>query len=189
MLALLPGSQLPTGPGGLLAGGAPETVLAVVDLLRVYPSGASGTALPPREGMPAVVNAPDGHPGITVPERDPPARMGSAETVRGYGPPVQSGDRLTLHVSVHAWSDGDLLGSTRAAGGGVLQTSATGDGWNDRLYGATPELAARRVGSQIVVIVPAEQAAAAPGPVRGSRLDGQTLVLVVDLLAADPLSP
>lgn len=189
VLALLPGSELPAGPAGLFDGEAPETVLAVVDLLRVYPSGASGTALPPREGFPAVVTAPEGHPGVTVPEREPPLRMRSAETVRGYGPIVQSGQRLTLHVSVHAWSDGDLLGSTRAAGGGVLRAPATVDGWNDGLYGATPELAGRRVGSQLVVIVPAEQAAAAPGPVRGSRLDGQALVLVVDVLAADPLSP
>ncbi|MDO5051467.1 MAG: hypothetical protein Q4E05_01060 [Pseudoclavibacter sp.] len=190
VLALLPGPELlPVGPGGLLDGDAPETVLAVVDLLRVYPSGASGTALPPHEGFPAVVTAPDGHPGVTVPEREPPLRMRSAETIRGYGSLVRSGQRLTLHVSVHAWSDGDLLGSTRTAGGGVLRAPATADGWNDGLFGATPELAGRRVGSQLVVIVPAEQAAAAPGPVRGGRLDGQALVLVVDVLAADPLSP
>lgn len=189
LVAAMPGEALASSRDNVLTRRMPETVIAIADILRVYPSGASGTALPPAEGFPAVVTAPSGHPGVTVPRKEPPISMRANETIRGHGEPVRLGQRLTLHIAIHAWSTGELLGSTRAPGSRVEQLIATSDGWHDGLYGATPALIGHGVGTQLVTIVPSEQASGLSGPVQGSRIRGETLVLVIDVLAADPLSP
>src|SRR5690606_24237105 len=54
------------------------TIVAVADVQRVYASSASGVVLPPVDGIPAVVAAPSGRPGVTMPQQSPPDEQRSA---------------------------------------------------------------------------------------------------------------
>lgn len=188
LVAVMPGTEYFGDQVAAQIGAAERTIVAVVDVTRVFPSSAWGTVLPPADGFPAVVTAPDGRPGITMPSQDPPTELRSSLRVVGNGDVVETGDEVTMHVSVFSWQaggEGTYLGSTWDESNTVLQLVTRTTGEDDGLYGATPELVGERVGSQLVIIVPAEQAERLQGPVSSFRTSNQAVVLVVDLLATD----
>ena len=162
------------------------SVVAVVEVDRVFASSASGTVLAPQEGIPAVVTATTGRPGATMPQQAPPAVQRSALRVQGFGPVVGEGDRLTLHTSIFSWESGRELGSSWDATNIVLQVPAHAGPTDDGLYGATSALVGHPSGSQVIVIVPPDQAAKYGGPLGSSLVVTTTLVLVIDVLASDP---
>lgn len=161
-----------------------RTVAFAADITRVFPSSAAGRILPPVDGIPAVVAAPDGRPGATMPQSPPPTELRSALRVQGYGDPIAVGDELTLHVSIFDWTSGAELVSTWGPGSNVMQVPA---GQSDHLFGVTEQLIGEPEGSQLIAVVPTEVALSQPGPLAPSLITGRTLVLVVDVLAADPV--
>lgn len=162
------------------------SLVAVTDVTRVFPSSAQGVVLPPVDGIPSVVTAPSGQPGVTMPQQLPPTEQRSAVRVQGYGPVVAAGDVLTLHGSAFAWESGAELSSSWDASERVQQVVASPGPAADGLFGATSALIGERVGSQVIVVVPAEQAGAFAGPGKAVDAEDHTIVLVLDLLAADP---
>lgn len=160
-------------------------IIAIIDVTKVYLSSAAGIVEGPKSGFPAVVTAPSGQPGVTVPKQAPPTELRSTLRVRGFGDEVAEGDLLTLHLSVFSWQSGEQLGSTWEAANGVLQLTAETEGAEDGLYGATNALVGLPAGSQAIIIVPAEQAQQFQGPVASANAGADDLVLVVDILAAE----
>lgn len=184
--AVMPATTL-LGPGSSAQLPDPTaSLVAVVDVTRVFPSSAQGVVLPPVDGVPAVVTAPSGQPGVTMPQQLPPTEQRSALRVQGHGPVVEAGQVLTLHGSAFAWETGAELSSTWDASHEVPQLAAVPGPAPDGLYGATSALIGERVGSQVIVIVPAEQAGTLAGPGKAVDADDHTVVLVIDILAADP---
>lgn len=161
------------------------TVVAVVDVTRVYPSAAWGTVLPPEEGFPAVVTAPDGQPGASMPNQAPPLELRTSVRVSGLGREIEAGDLVTMQVSVFGWESGHYLGSTWDESNAVMQIDVPSEPGEDQLYGAAAQLAGHRVGSQIIIVVPADQAQRYSGPISSYLTRGQTVVLVVDVLESD----
>lgn len=159
-------------------------IIAVIDVTRVYLSSAAGPVLPPVDSIPAVVTAPSGQPGVTMPQQAPPGELRSALRVSGYGSEVRDGDELVLHVSIFSWESGQQLASTWNPANSVLQTTASAAPAADGLFGATSALVGETVGSQVIVVVPAAQAAELPGPVNPLVIGNDTIVLVIDILDA-----
>lgn len=158
------------------------SVVAIADVLDVYPSSAGGRIAAPEDGIPAVVTAPNGTPGVTMPAQDPPLAPKRHVRIQGYGAPVAEGQLVTMQLSAFDWTTGEQVASTWTPGNNVLQlTTAPTDG----LFGLSGEIVGTQVGSQLVVVLPPERLASQPGPLNPSATQGRTLVFVIDILAAE----
>jgi hypothetical protein len=138
--------------------GAP--VVAVVDLDQVFLSAADGAEqFNQGNGLPTVVRAPGGQPGVIVPDAEAPAEVVVQVLKKGDGESVADGDAIAAHELIVDW-DRTLVSTTwqeQPKGLGA----ATGD---DPVLNA---LVGQTVGSQIMVVVPASDA----GPAQVQVID------------------
>ena len=154
--------------------GQTSSTVAVFDLL---PTRASGEVVPPREGLPAVETADDGSPTISVPAQEPPDELVVQPLIRGTGRQVEPGQVITVQYTGVRWSDGTVFDSSWGAGklpapfpigvGSVIE------GWDTGLVEQT-------VGSQVLLVIPPSLGYGGTD----DELAGETLVFVVDILAA-----
>lgn len=164
------------------AGG--ESVVAVFDVLRAFPARADGSPQLSRDGFPAVVLAPDGRPGITVPKADPPVDEESEIEVlkRGAGAVVEDGDTVVVQYTAITWDDGEVVDSSwepranEAPGPRAVVVGEQGEmvqGFSNAVVGQT-------VGSQVGVIVPPSEGY---GDQAGGAIPANaTLFYVIDIL-------
>ncbi|MFE7844781.1 hypothetical protein ACFUTX_06220 [Microbacterium sp. NPDC057407] len=147
--------------------GPDDSAVAVVDVRKVYLPAADG-ALQFNSGMglPAVVRAPDGHPGVVVPEGAAPDELVVQTIKRGDGPVVSEDAPVRVHQLVVSWDDQEVLQSTWEAAPQSINVSDN-EVYQDIFDGAT-------VGSQLMAVVPAE--------LGGTE---QTTVWVFDILGED----
>jgi peptidylprolyl isomerase len=161
------------------AGG--DSLVAVFDVQRAFPVRAEGAPQLTRDGFPAVVLAPDGRPGITVPKSDPPVDEVSEVEVlkRGNGGVVEDGDTVVVQYTGVNWSDGEVFDSSWENGSPT--TFVVGEGDEAQVIpGFTKAIVGQTVGSQVGVIVPpsegyGDQAA-------GDIPPNSTLFFVIDIL-------
>ncbi|WP_164990473.1 FKBP-type peptidyl-prolyl cis-trans isomerase [Agromyces albus] len=156
-----------------------DSLVAVFDVMRAFPARAVGTPQLARDGFPAVVLAPDGRPGITVPKGDPPTKEESEVEVlkRGAGEVVEAGDTIVVQYTGVTWAGGAVFESTWQ--NGAPTTLTVGEG-SEMVEGVSKAVIGQAVGSQVGVIVPpaegfADQATA-------DIPAGSTLFYVIDIL-------
>lgn len=159
--------------------GADESVIVVQDILKVYLPRATGTPVFNAErGLPVVVNAPSGQPGIVVPETDPPGTLVRQVLIQGDGPAVSEDQVFRAHYSVMTWSGRTVFASTWDDIPGRVKPS-------EFLPGAPKALAGLTVGSQALLIVPPEFGYG--DEARPNIPAGSTLVIVIDVLGIEEL--
>jgi FKBP-type peptidyl-prolyl cis-trans isomerase len=165
-------------------------LVAVLDVLRVFPAKADGVPQLTRDGFPAVVLAPNGRPGITVPKSDPPLgakKSTQVETLKaGNGPVVEDGDTVVVHFTAVDWDGNEVISelSTWEQGAPATipaTTDAAAATQTGLPIGLTSSLVGQKVGSQLGIIVPASEAYGEQG-VQGKIDGGATLFFVVDVL-------
>lgn len=161
---------------------ATATSLLVIDIDKAFTSKATGRVEIPQQGMPSIVTAPDGHPGFTILDEDPPAALKYSTLITGNGEKVSEGDQLLLQYSIVDWSTKTVVDSTwddeQYPQARRLSTfdATTGDGVS---AAALTALTGATVGSQVLVVMP-------PSTWAGSDIqatEGATLVVVYDILA------
>ncbi|TXK17634.1 hypothetical protein [Homoserinibacter sp. GY 40078] len=81
-----------------------QTVVMVVDIVGVYLGKADGANQLPQDGMPTVVTAVDGTPGLAAGLVSPPAESRSSVIKAGGGAEVAEGDAVVMHVSRWTWA-------------------------------------------------------------------------------------
>jgi FKBP-type peptidyl-prolyl cis-trans isomerase len=164
--------QVGVGPGA--------TVIFVLDLVAVIPTQAEGDAAPLPDGFPTVKWADDGQPTVTIPDADPPADLKVATVITGSGAVVAAGDSVTVQYQGVNWTGGKVFDQSWGKGPANFTTDGVIAGFGDAMVGQT-------VGSRIVVIIPPDQGY---GPSGGNSDAGiaadDTLVFVIDILAAQP---
>lgn len=144
-----------------------ESAIAVVDVRKVYLPAADGDLqFNSGMGLPAVVRAPDGRPGVIVPEGAPPTDLVVQTLAKGDGPEVTADTPVRIHQLVVSWDDQEVLQSTWDSQAQSI-TVSDNELYQDIFEGAT-------VGSQIMAVVPAE--------LGGTE---QATVLVFDILGED----
>jgi peptidylprolyl isomerase len=151
--------------------------LADVHEVRIPLQRAEGKSVPPVEGLPTVELGDDGAPTITVPDAEPPAALVAQPLIEGTGSVVESGQTITVHYTGVLWDGGTEFDSSWQGGSPATFEIGTGGviaGWDEGLVG-------RRVGSQVLLVVPPDKGYGAEGS--GETIPpGATLVFVVDIL-------
>jgi len=166
-----------------LANGDP--IVMVLDVQAAYLGRATGIPQLGASGIPAVVTAPDGIPGVTIPTEEPPTELRSHTLVLGQGAEIVEDDRVVLHYTGLLWSAKTIFDSSwdRGAPATFTMTSFENDP-NGIVPGLADGLVGKTVGSQVIVVIPPEFGYPA-GQAPATIPDGSTLVFVVDILGIE----
>ncbi|MFT4051683.1 MAG: peptidylprolyl isomerase [Microbacterium sp.] len=144
-----------------------DSIVVTLDLQKVYLAAANGTPqFNARRGMPSVVLAPDGRPGIVIPDAAAPTELVVETLKKGDGAAITDDDTARVHYTAVSWDTGTVTTSTWETGASTAVTTASDVAFAAQLSGAT-------VGSQLLVVVPA------------ASEDETAMVYVIDILGID----
>ena len=177
MIMALPASQASPDQGGLAATVLALTVLEASTILQ----RAEGTAVPQTDpNLPQVTLDTEGRPFIKMPsETGPPVELVAQDLIKGSGPPTKLGQDLTVHYASWLWGEDQEFESSW----GMMQPAYfTLEADGQLLEGWAKGLAGKRVGSQVLLVVPPERAFGVAG--QDDIPPNATLVFVIDILDA-----
>jgi len=113
-----------TGTAGTESRRSEDAVVAVIDVERAFDSRATGTPQLAGDGMPAVVLAPSGQPGITIPSWSAPADDQQHLLRKGSGAELTERDTAVVKFTAVSWPQGGgsstVLSSSWSDGSGAL---------------------------------------------------------------------
>lgn len=156
-----------------------RTLITVVDIVSAT---ATGEQREPEDGLPHVTYADNGAPQVEIPKKvKAPQELNVQQLRTGRRKQVQANAQVVLQVHGVAWSTGDVFDSTWGDGKTPVTVTVGADevieGLDDTLVGVP-------VGSQLLVVVPPTLGF---GAVEGHALAKETLVYVIDVLAASDI--
>jgi FKBP-type peptidyl-prolyl cis-trans isomerase len=140
------------------------------------PTRAEGTAVTPEEGLPTVELADDGKPTVTIPkDYKAPTDLVVQPLIEGDGAEVTKDQTVTVQYA-GCLLDGTSFDSSWSRGAPTsFPLSGVIPGWTNGIAG-------QKVGSQVLLVVPADQAYGEQE--QGGIPANSTLVFVVDILDA-----
>lgn len=169
VVVAMPPQEVGSGVAASLGATADDSIVAVVDVHKVYLAAANGSNVYNQGwGMPAVVRAPDGRPGVVVPDGTEPTSLSIYTLKRGSGEVLKSSSQARVHELVVNWSDKSVASNTWDSAPVSLKVGEQPEGVRKALEGQT-------VGSQVMAIIPAKD---------GSGQTG-TQIYVFDILGVD----
>ncbi|WP_144758434.1 hypothetical protein [Curtobacterium sp. 9128] len=128
-----------------------DAAVAVIDVKRAFDARATGTPQLAGDGMPAVVLAPDGAPGITVPSSAAPSSDETHLLRKGHGSVLTADDSAVFKYTAVTWqSDSTVAGSNWTDGSGAKVASLAKGQLPEEIRNA---LIGRKVGDQVLAIV------------------------------------
>ncbi|MCT1476546.1 hypothetical protein [Microbacterium sp. p3-SID336] len=145
-----------------------DTAVFVVDVVDAFHSRAEGSLqFNDAQGMPTVVRAPDGTPGVIIPDGPAPEEQVVQTLILGDGEKVTKDDAPLVHFTAVDWEDKSVLQSSwgQQATDQMAQIAAP----------VAEALVGRPVGSQVLVVLPKTENSAA-------------MAIVVDILGIAPAS-
>lgn len=151
-----------------------DSIVFVIDVQRALPSRADGTPQLTRDGFPAVVLAPDGRHGVTVPKAAPPKQSEVEVLKAGSGEVVEDGDQVAVQYTAVDWNSNEVSGSTWEDGAPTIAVAGDGGQGGPLPPAVTKALVGKKAGSQIGVIVVPE----------GDDASDSAQFYVVDVLGA-----
>lgn len=177
IVAALPPEGVAEQTAAAVGLGADDSALAVVDVRKVYLPKADGEdQYVVGHGMPTVVRAPDGRPGVIVPDQAPPEDVVVEVLKKGDGEIVDGTAPVRVHYTGVTWADREVFDTSWDGDPASFTLDAVVPGFAQALEGQT-------VGSQVLAVVPPE--AGYGDQAQGSIPAGSTLVFVVDILGVD----
>ena len=155
---------------------APEDgVIFVFDILDAYLPRAVGETRSPDSGMPTVILAPAGQPGIQIPTADAPTEFRRTVLIEGAGEEVAIDDRVVVHYTGWTWEGEQFDSSWDRQSPAVFTVSNS-----SLIEGFVQALDGVKVGSQVIAVIPPELGYGDSN--QGSIPAGSTLIFVVDIL-------
>ncbi|MCC4250204.1 MULTISPECIES: FKBP-type peptidyl-prolyl cis-trans isomerase [Microbacterium] len=159
---------------GIPAGGS---AVVVADVERVYLPAADGAdQFTAGFGLPTVVRAPGGQPGVTIPDGEAPSEVSVQTLKKGDGPELTADATARVHVLGVAWNDREQFATTWGRTPIAAPPSQMPAAIASALEGQT-------VGSQVLVVVPADQTAEDQQAFRAPA--DTALVYVFDIVGVD----
>lgn len=154
-----------------------ESAVAVIDVRKVYLPAANGAnQFNSGFGLPSVVRAPDGRPGLIIPEGAAPEELVVQTLKKGDGPEVTGDDPVRVHYTGVVWGEDEAFDTTWDGEAASLTLDSVVPGFADALEGQT-------VGSQVLVVIPPDLGYGDQD--QGAIPAGSTLVFVIDILGID----
>lgn len=174
-----PNKKVNAGISGL------TSAVAVIDVNAVYLGKADGVNQLPKDGMPDVITAVDGQPGIVVQELQKPDTVRTETVKAGGGATVTKNSKPVIMLTTWTWPTGgdkpavlDQQGlDTWTSGSAVSLDLAT----SPYPKAFTQALIGQRVGSQVLIVLPPKDGFPASGAPQGVGAN-DTLIFVVDIL-------
>jgi hypothetical protein len=173
---------------GLVSASAGQSLVAVIDVSAVYLGKADGVNQLPKDGMPNVITAVDGQPGIVLQELDKPTSARSEVVKAGGGAVLKKGDAAVSLFTTWVWP-------SSAGGKPTVVDAAQLNTWSSRTSSALPTAASgglptalraalvgQRVGSQILVVLPPKDGFGAQAASQLGVGTKDTLIMVIDIL-------
>ncbi len=154
-----------------------DSAVLVVDVRKVFLPRADGAnQFNADRGVPSVVRAPNGRPGIIVPDGAPPSELVVQTIKKGDGEAVSADAPFRAHYTGVTWADREVFQTTWDDEPASLTLDSLVPGVAEALEGAT-------VGSQVLVVVPPDLGYG--DEERSGIPAGSTLVFVFDILGID----
>lgn len=148
-----------------------QSIVVTMDLQKVYLAAADGNPqYNDRRGMPSVVLAPDGTPGVIVPDVAPPSELAVELLKKGDGAEVTDADTVRVQYTGVGWVDRKVISSSWENGASIAVAPGATEPFAAQLVGAT-------VGSQLLIVIPSTTGDGADAP--GAS------IYVVDILGID----
>ena len=176
------------GAGALTSNGVTDsqTLVVVVEVEDHFLGKANGVNQLPKDGLPSVVTAVDGQPGIVIQEIDEPKDLSIATIKAGSGAVVKKG--ATVHVKYTGWTwpaagekpttwDQTTWDNDQAVD---LPVTSTADG-GSLPVGLYQAILGAKVGSQVLAVIPPKDGFASGSAPSGVDADS-TLIMVIDIL-------
>lgn len=153
-----------------------QVTMVEVAEVKEIPTRAEGTEVAPKEGLPTVALADDGQPTVTIPKNyEAPTELVVQPLVEGDGAEVTKDQTVTVQYA-GCLLDGTSFDSSWSRG------TPTSFPLNGVIPGWTNGIAGQKVGSQVLLVVPADQGYG--DQENGAIPANSTLVFVVDILEA-----
>ncbi|MBN8206095.1 hypothetical protein JF550_09005 [Microbacterium esteraromaticum] len=160
----IPAADLPEGLAPQIGLGADASLVAVYDIqYTLLPKAEGDDVFNTTRGIPSVVRAPDGRPGIIVPGSAAPDTVVVETLIDGRGEAVADGTPM-FHYTAVDWANRSVVGSSWD-GPVMLNAQSLPEEVAQAISEAT-------IGSQVMVIVPDET--------------GDAVTYVVDILGVIP---
>ena len=153
-------------------------VFDVIDATDV-PTSATGTPVTPDPKLPAVT-VQNGVPTIATPSGAAPTSLVAQVLIKGSGPAITAGQTVLMQYTGIIWATGKVFDSSWASGA-VEFPVGTGQviaGFDEGIVGLT-------LGSRVLLVIPPDKGYGSDGNSQAGISGTDTLVFVVDLLAAD----
>jgi peptidylprolyl isomerase len=155
--------------------------IVVFDLVSAdtIPLSAEGEAVTPAAGLPAVT-VENGVPTIATPTGDPSTTLVVQPLIKGSGPAVTAGQTLTVQYVGMIWASGKVFDSSWQRGAPTDFVIGAGQliaGFDEGLVGQT-------VGSRVMLVIPPDKGYGTTGNSQVGISGTDTLVFVIDILAA-----
>ncbi|MFJ3407516.1 FKBP-type peptidyl-prolyl cis-trans isomerase [Promicromonospora sp. NPDC090134] len=153
-----------------------QVTMVEVTESKEIPTRAEGTEVAPKEGLPTVELAEDGQPTVTIPaDYEAPTELVVQPLVEGDGAEVTKDQTVTVQYA-GCLLDGTSFDSSWSRGTPTsFPLSGVIPGWTNGIAG-------QKVGSQVLLVVPADQGYGEQE--NGAIPANSTLVFVVDILEA-----
>ncbi|MBH0128957.1 peptidylprolyl isomerase [Salinibacterium sp. NK8237] len=160
-----------------------DTIVMVSDVESRYAGKADGASKLAPAGFPSVVLAPNGQPGFTFSTSEAPTELMVTALKVGSGETLAEGDAAVMHVSGIEWgADSTFTNSWEDSGvPGTFLIESTETSDTGLPPGLTEALIGQTVGSQVLIVLPADVGFAADALPTGVT-SGATLVFVFDIL-------
>lgn len=154
-----------------------DSVVAVLDVRKVYLAAADGQdRFNSGFGLPSVVRATDGRPGLIIPEGTPPSDVVVQVLKEGSGAEVTGDQPVRVHYTGVVWGEDEPFDTTWDAKPASVTLDGVVPGFAEALEG-------QKVGSQIMVVIPPDQGYG--DQAQGAIPADSTLVFVIDILGLD----
>jgi peptidylprolyl isomerase len=175
-----PSEGLSSAQASQLGIAAKDVIVIVADVVSLVGTKASGEAQPPVAGLPTVTLAADGAPTLKIPSGfAAPATTQVATLTKGSGTVVGGTDTVTIQYQGTLLRTGKIFDQTW---GKSPYTGAA----NGFVAGFIKAIVGQTVGSQVLAVIPAVDGYGTGGSSGAGITGTDTMIFVVDILAAEP---
>ena len=166
-----------------------DTTVWVIDLIKPFAPTASATGTTVSSGggtLPTVKQAAGVAPVITVPKTAAPKALVTKTLIQGTGPVVTSKQTVVAQYVASIWRTGAVFNSTWPSSTSAGLPFSFVMGGNGVIPGFQKGLTGVRVGSRVMIVIPPSLGYGSAGQSSAGIKGTDTLVFVVDVLAAVP---